>query len=259
MDNLILDKKAGVFRAGNMDFGCGALSGRLVFSESGNTSLATVYADGMPIGTAALSSDAEARTEAVFPIDRTEGIREVTVTLDGSARLHSLTFSAEPAFGATDYIPTPEKKLIDLGAQDWEATDMLGRRVASVEDVRGRKKDRKVGIFYWTWRESHAHLRPVDVVDVLEKYPAAEYRKDHPAWGERPFQCHWHEPFYGFYRNSDPWVIRHHAALLAAAGVDMIMSTAPTVPCFGVTPTSRCSGGCTRHARTASAHRRLPS
>ena len=55
MDNLILDKKAGVFRAGNMDFGCGALSGRLVFSESGNTSLATVYADGMPIGTAALS------------------------------------------------------------------------------------------------------------------------------------------------------------------------------------------------------------
>ncbi|MCI5886217.1 MAG: hypothetical protein MRZ53_00255 [Oscillospiraceae bacterium] len=223
MDNLILDKKTGVFRAGNMDFGCGALSGRLVFSESGNTSLATVYADGMPIGTAALSSDAEARTEAVFPIDRTEGIREVTVTLDGSARLHSLTFSAEPAFGATDYVPTPEKKLIDLGAQDWEATDMLGRRVASVEDVRGRKKDRKVGIFYWTWRESHAHLRPVDVVDVLEKYPAAEYRKDHPAWGERPFQCHWHEPFYGFYRNSDPWVIRHHAALLAAAGVDMIM------------------------------------
>ena len=102
MDNLILDKKTGVFRAGNMDFGCGALSGRLVFSESGNTSLATVYADGMPIGTAALSSDAEARTEAVFPIDRTEGIREVTVTLDGSARLHSLTFSAEPAFGATD-------------------------------------------------------------------------------------------------------------------------------------------------------------
>lgn len=66
MDNLILDKKAGVFLAGNMDFGCGALSGRLVFSESGNTSLATVYADGMPIGTAALSSDAEARTEAVF-------------------------------------------------------------------------------------------------------------------------------------------------------------------------------------------------
>ena len=116
MDNLILDKKAGVFRAGNMDFGCGALSGRLVFSESGNTSLATVYADGMPIGTAALSSDAEARTEAVFPIDRTEGIREVTVTLDGSARLHSLTFSAEPAFGATDYVPMPEKKLSDLGA-----------------------------------------------------------------------------------------------------------------------------------------------
>ncbi len=206
-----------------MDFGDGALSGRLVFSESGNTSLATVYADGTPIGTAALSGDAAARTEAVFPVDRTGGVREVTVTLDGHARLHDLRFSAEPAFGKSDYVPTPEEKLIDFGADGWEATDMLGRRVASVEDVRGRKKDKKVGIFYWTWRESHAHLRPVDVVDVLEKYPAAEYRKDHPAWGEHPFQCHWHEPFYGFYRNSDPWVIRHHAALLAAAGVDMIM------------------------------------
>ena len=67
MDNLILDKKTGVFRAGNMDFGCGALSGRLVFSESGNTSLATVYADGMPIGTAALSSDAEASAAESLP------------------------------------------------------------------------------------------------------------------------------------------------------------------------------------------------
>ncbi len=218
-----MDKKNRRFSRGQYGLRLRRAERQACFLESGNTSLATVYADGMPIGTAALSSDVEARTEAVFPIDRTEGYPGGHGYVGRQCPPAQSTFSAEPAFGATDYVPTPEKKLIDLGAQDWEATDMLGRRVASVEDVRGRKKDRKVGIFYWTWRESHAHLRPVDVVDVLEKYPAAEYRKDHPAWGERPFQCHWHEPFYGFYRNSDPWVIRHHAALLAAAGVDMIM------------------------------------
>lgn len=210
--------------AGAMDLG-GCISGRLTFSRSGNTSLATVWADGTAIGTAALSSDnKEGReNEAVFDMDPVDGVHEISVTVRGDAVLHAIGFSTEPAFRISTYVPVPEKQLVDLQSETWEATDMLGRKVASVEDVRGVRRDRKVGIFYWTWRESHAHLRPVDVVDVLEMYPAAEYREDHPAWGERPFQCHWHEPFYGFYRNSDPYIIRHHAAMLAAAGVDMIM------------------------------------
>ncbi len=223
MVKLIYDKGSSMWKADSVSFGTGCISGKITFTDSGNTSLGVVRADGKAIGTVALSSDARPVNEAVFDIDLTEGTHEVSVEVKGSATLFDLAFSAEPAFGDSVYVPTPERKLIDMGSETWEATDMLGRKVASVEDVRGARKDRKVGIFYWTWRESHAHMRPVDVVDVLDRYPAAEYRKDHPAWGERPFQCHWHEPFYGFYRNSDPYIIRHHAALLAAAGVDMIM------------------------------------
>ena len=99
---------------------------------------------------------------------------------------------------------------------------MLGRKVPSVEDV-GAASDRKVGIFYWTWREHAVGLRPVNVSKVLEQYPAAEYNKNHSAWGKTPFQPHWGEPRYGFYRNSDPYVIRHHAELLSNAGVDFLL------------------------------------
>lgn len=223
MADMFFNKETKTWSIGSYDFGTGCISGRLTFTASGNTSLATVFADGQPIGTAALSSDARPQNEARFTIDKTTGTHEVTVKVSGSAKLLDLCFSAEPAYGEPDYVPTPEDRFVDFDYSGWEATDMLGRKVASVEDVKAEKKDKHVGIFYWTWRESHAHLRTVDVVDVLDKYPAAEYRKDHPAWGEGPFQCHWHEPFYGFYRNSDPWIIRHHAALLAAAGVDMLM------------------------------------
>lgn len=223
MTDLIFDTENRIYRAGQLDFGTGAHSARLTFSDAGNTGFAILYADGAVIGATALSSDGKPTTEVVFAIDETVGIHEVTVKLQRSGKLYALSVSPEEAYPPSAYTPTSEKDLIDFASESWEVTDMLGRKAASVEDVRGKRRDKKVGIFYWTWRESHAHLRPVDVVDVLDQYPAAEYRKDHPAWGEGPFQCHWHEPFYGFYRNSDPWIIRHHAALLAAAGVDMIM------------------------------------
>ena len=222
MADMIFDKAAGLWRADKVDFGAGSISLRIRFAHSGNTTLGYVKADGKDIGVVALTSYDNEDTEARCEIDPTAGVHDVTVTLRGNARLLSLEPSAEPVYAGITYEPIPEKATLDLGYDTWEATDMLGRKVASVEDV-GKKKDKQVGIFYWTWHEGHADLRPVDVVDVLSKYPAAEYRKDHPAWGERPFQPYWHEPFYGFYRDSDPYIIRHHAALLSAAGVDFLL------------------------------------
>ena len=209
----------------------------LTFSHSGNTSLGTISVGDKPVGVIALSSwiapDCSAMgkvtdesltpiTEAQCEIDPISGVQDVTITVKGQAVLHSVAFTDRKPYADMIYTPVPEKNLVDLASDTWEATDMLGRKVASVEDVKGKTRERKVGIFYWTWQEAHAHLRPVDVTNVLEKYPSAEYAENHPAWGERPFQCFWHEPFYGFYRNSDPYIIRHHMALLSAAGVDMI-------------------------------------
>ncbi len=222
MSHITYDADKKLWQVGRIDFGEGCISARIHFSHSADTSLATVMADGKVIGKIALSSWDMADTEARGEIDRTAGVHEVTLRISGGARILSFEASPEDAYAGVDYEPVPERAIVDLYADTWEATDMLGRRVASVEDVKAKKKDKKVGIFYWTWHEGHAHQRPVDVVDVLDKFPAAEYRADHPAWGEKPFQCFWHEPLYGFYRNSDPYIIRHHAALLAAAGVDFM-------------------------------------
>ena len=168
MAELYFDKEAKLWKADKVDFGAGSISLRIRFAHSGNTTLAYVKADGKDIGVAALTSYDNEDTEARCEIDLTEGVRNVTVTLRGSAKLLSIEPSAAPVYEGITYEPVPEKVTLDLGYDTWEATDMLGRKVASVEDV-GRKKDKQVGIFYWTWHEGHASLRPVDVVDVLSK------------------------------------------------------------------------------------------
>ncbi len=234
---MMYDAAQNLWVAKGVDCGQESITCILTFTHSGNTSLGQIMVDGKYVGVVAMSSKGasdsntmglsavnaqEIVTEARCEIDKISGVHDIAVWVDGHARLCEIGFSSEYAYAHINYTPVPESQLVDLYADTWEATDMLGRKVASVEDVKGRTKERRVGIFYWTWLESHAGLRPVDVTDVLDKYPSAEYSYDHPAWGERPIQCFWHEPFYGFYRNSDPYIIRHHAALLAAAGVDMI-------------------------------------
>lgn len=203
------------------DFGKGAVCARVEFCHAEDAELATIYADKKPIGVCALSSMGE-RDVAYCPIDRTVGIHDVTVRVGERAVVHAISFSKMPAYERIDYKPVPEDSLQKIDTDTWEATDMLGRRLPCAEEV-GEKSTREVGIFYWTWHQQHASMRPVDVVDVLAKHPEAEFDENHPAWGARPFQCFWHEPLYGFYQNTDPYVIRRHMSLLSHAGVDFLV------------------------------------
>ncbi|MBE6952063.1 MAG: hypothetical protein E7452_00720 [Ruminococcaceae bacterium] len=220
MANENLTKKS--FSFPSCSFDDGAVCAKIEFGQADNVELATIGVDGKVIGICALNSMG-ARDVAYCPIDRTEGTHDVTVTVENHAVIYDISFLKTPAYAQQPYTPIPEESICPIDADTWEAVDMLGRPVASVEDV-GPKSDRKVGIFYWTWHQLPSrNLRPVDVVDVLAKYPAAEYRHDHPAWGERPFQCFWHEPLYGFYQDVDPYVIRHHMTMLRSAGVDFLL------------------------------------
>lgn len=200
-----------------------ARSVAIKFSNSCNVSLAYISAEDLPIGVCALSGKFYDKTNtAVCRVISPEKDTFLSIRVDGSAVLHSIELFEEEYSAVADYVPTPKEKLRNINCDSWEATDMLGRKVVSVEDV-GAKKDRKVGIFYWTWHEEHSNNRPVNVTKVLSEFPAAEYREDHPAWGKRPMQCFWNEPLYGFYKDTDPYVIRKHMALLSSAGVDFLM------------------------------------
>ena len=195
----------------------------LKFSQSRNVSLAYISAGDIPLCVCALSGKFyDEFNTAVCNVTPTEIDLPLTVRIDGGAVLNCVELHETELSSKSDYIPTPKQKLRRINCDSWEATDMLGRKVSSVEDV-GAKKNRKVGIFYWTWHEEHSNLRPVNVTKVLSEFPAAEYRIDHPAWGERPMQCFWNEPLYGYYKDTDPYVIRKHMTLLASAGVDFLM------------------------------------
>lgn len=140
----------------------------------------------------------------------------------GRLKIQSVSLNADNPI--PEYIPVPDESLLDMQTSSWSAIDELDRKIADIEDVRGYRPDRKVGIFYWSWRDAHSHLEPANVSQIMRDTPGAEYNENHPAWGKnRATQAFWNEPLYGYYLNRDPYIIRHHAVLLADAGVDMVM------------------------------------
>lgn len=110
----------------------------------------------------------------------------------------------------------------------WPATDALGRKLPLAEQVGPPRQDRYVGIFYFlTHSETSGRnpdgYGPYDVSRILAKDPDALKNLDSPLWGPIGMFHYWSEPLYGYYRSDDPWVLRRHARLLAAAGIDTLI------------------------------------
>lgn len=104
------------------------------------------------------------------------------------------------------------------------ATDELGRRLPSHEEVGDERANRFVGLFYWTWHTNFANLMPpFDVTKFLHEHPEAIDDFHHPAWGGVKATHFWGEPLFGYYRDTDEWVLRKHAEMLGEAGVDVII------------------------------------
>ena len=57
---------------------------------------------------------------------------------------------------------------------------------------------------------------------VIADHPNAAFDYENPAWPKDINTCFWGEPLFGFYRDTDRWVLRRHAEMLADAGVDVI-------------------------------------
>ena len=105
----------------------------------------------------------------------------------------------------------------------WTAVDGLGRTVTPYSEA-GNKKDRKVGIFYWTWHRSSSTAKPQNLTEVLREYPEAVNNYNHKIWSSLgSFTGWWNEPLWGYYTEMDDYVLRKHAELLADAGVDFVL------------------------------------
>lgn len=107
----------------------------------------------------------------------------------------------------------------------WTATDALGRKVSDYSKAGNKKKDKFIAMFYWTWHQqtNDTTYKVKNITEVVRKYPEAMKDYNHSAWGEKkPGFFYWEQPLLGYYKTTDPWVLRKHAELLADAGVDAV-------------------------------------
>ena len=108
----------------------------------------------------------------------------------------------------------------------WTATDGLGRTLEcsnSISDT-GIKKEKLVGMCYWTWHDQ-AHLtnRPININNLIKAHPELQNDFNNPIWKDYEGFNFWNEPLFGYYARPDKYVLRKHAEMLANAGVDFVL------------------------------------
>jgi hypothetical protein len=132
------------------------------------------------------------------------------------------------AFLATTLFTATASAQIPVDSYPWPATDALGRSLPMAQEVGPPRRDRFVGIFYFLWHNDHRDGRtdgqgPRDISQILSADPDALHHPDSPLWGPVGSPHYWGKPLWGYYLSTDPWVLRRHSQLLAAAGVDTLI------------------------------------
>lgn len=133
----------------------------------------------------------------------------------------------------TDPTPPPVETTGEVNSDLWTATDPLGRALPDYEDVGNKRSNKFVAVFYWTWHcaQQVSYGNVGNVTQILRENPDALYNADHPAWDRGGSNTHfWGEPLYGYYRTTDPYVLRKHAEMLADAGVDAVFFDCTNAP-----------------------------
>ncbi len=105
----------------------------------------------------------------------------------------------------------------DLRADTWVATDGAGRTLPGTAETGPVRRDRWVGIFYWTWHVPRGTGGPNDNTKLI-----ATAKDGKIDWPKNRCPHHWGEPELGYYMMTDPFVIRKHASMLVDAGIDAV-------------------------------------
>ena len=101
------------------------------------------------------------------------------------------------------------------------AVDALGRSVVSAGDSK-----KLVGTFYFLFNGDGGDSGPYDVTKIIENDPQAYASGERwEAAGGGPFLAnhHWGEPLFGYYFQTDQWVLSRHCQMLTDAGVDFLV------------------------------------
>ncbi len=184
-----------------------------------------------------ISSAEESTAATVDPTDTVEETEAPTEeeTTEEVTTLRDLTWETyDPALDDSK-VDTNAEHVVD--ATQWVAVDGLGR-VLPINTTTGDLRDKTVAMFYWTWHGDFAdgqyaynNQKNLDIMASLgmkeEEYftkSANELKKlgIYTADASASRYHFWDEPVFGYYDGDDEWVIRKHAEMLAAAGVDVV-------------------------------------
>lgn len=151
----------------------------------------------------------------------------VTLTGESGEGLKEVSKNTDYEYNraAPDYVFTDDTNVVKMGVDpsQWVCVDGLGRTVPG-NDVTGDKKDKTVGIFYWTWHQGNMQSKAVNVNNLTLEYPDSINNYKHKIWSQNNVGSYfWDEPIFGYYTALDDYVLRKHAELLADAGVDFVV------------------------------------
>jgi len=122
------------------------------------------------------------------------------------------------------WLPTLEAQAPADYSSTLIATDALGRKLPGYKEVGEPRNNKFVGLFYWTWHTRPGRENPpFNVTEYLARDPKAIDDYNNPIWPRRNSPWFWGEPLLGYYLDTDEWVLRKHAEMLADAGVDVII------------------------------------
>jgi len=135
-----------------------------------------------------------------------------------------------------EFKPVPDSEIIDHYEDTWVTSDMLGRKLPSI-DVAGPVKDEEkyIAMFYWVWRASDSMLRTNDKILNVQQALDLHEGDDQdiiydPSWkGWKGAGGVWfNESIYGYAYGMDDWKRRKELELLSAADVDMVVLDCPS-------------------------------
>ena len=132
-----------------------------------------------------------------------------------TALIHSLCIGVAHSGGGDSAYSYP------LDSDSWVATDALGRELPGYEECGPIRKGKFVGLFYFLWLGHHTNEYgtggPFDITKIEAKNP------ENPNYAPMGVYHHWGESEDGYYLTKDPYILRKHAAMLAEAGVDVLI------------------------------------
>ncbi len=145
---------------------------------------------------------------------------EINRTLAGEIMVDALLMTRQPFYwtlvGCMLFFPGISlAQPRDLYSDTWVATDALGRTLPTYDEAGPTESNKTVGIFYFLWQGEHGTALH-DNTKIIQANPA------NPQYGPVANFHWWGEPEAGYFKATDPWVIRRNASMLVDAGVDFI-------------------------------------